>query len=1061
MIILTQLPPIPRTNQTLPLDKLSPRDFERLCLWLVQCEGYENAEHWGAAGSEQGRDIIAWRNGRLWTFQCKRVQSFGPRDALIEVKKLLALPDDERPSNLVFLVTCDVSAKTRQKARTHCAGVMRCHFWTGTELDARVKRYPKIIEEFFGLAVPNIASFQFPDFLVHISHKLASWLNSLPPLSHRYLQAYYSSLATELHTFSFLGHDTPLDLEKIYIALRLSRHIRPDFLPDSSQSELRQSEERSRRIQRYKTIEIETALRRASHLVVLGDPGAGKTTLLRHLALRAAQNDQRLAKAVTRSSTSSHLATSPIPILLTLNDLARDAVPLSEGIVAAFEQHGFPHVGAFIERALGSGHCILLLDGLDEIASKRLQCRLLRDIDALTAAHPGNTIIVTSRIAGFRYLFLTNFTLLEIVEFDREQIHIFLKGWFADNPKQAERLLAILDDRPQMRLLAANPLLLSIIALIYERNLKLPERRVELYERCLWVLVKEWERLKNIRGERRFSCELVLRTLEWLALRFHQNEYVALDYDQLCAQLKEKLPEAIQPQAFLEEVLNRTGLLRQISRSSYAFTHLSLQEFLAAQAIRRQVKQTKDYSMVLNHLEDPWWQETIILLAGIERDATLLIEDILAACPHSLEALLLAVRCLIDADETKAQLRTDVVGRMVEWLKQTDDHRLVEGVEDLADALGETAWTELTSLLHASNRATRIRIVLLLGAIGAQRSIPSLIDTALHDGVSEVRIVASKALRAIGGDTAINPLLAVIQDGEKPSRVRIAAVEALGQIFPTAIDRKACRTLTVLLAGQDSDIRLRASEALRFTFVLVPAGEFLMGAERNNETAQEDDKPQHRLYLEPYYIARYPVTEAQYQRFVTATGYHAPDHWNEKRCPEGKEGLPVVRVSWYDAMAYCKWLSEELEQMIRLPTEAEWEKAASWDPRITRDDHTNARKRKWPWGDIDNYNHTPSPGIGRTVKDYSPLLIGERSPACDSLYGVADMSGNVWEWCSSLLRRYPYRPDDGREDLNASGPRVLRGGSVYDGPIPCFSRDWREPDSQDNFVGFRVAWTPT
>jgi hypothetical protein len=142
-------PAITRTTHTLPFDELSPRDFERLCPWLVEREGYERAEHLGAAGSEQGRDIVAWREGKLWAFQCKRVRSFGPKAALAEVEKVLALPEAERPVGLVFLVTCDVSVNTRKKVRARCAGEMECHFWVGTELDEKVKRYPDIVEEFF------------------------------------------------------------------------------------------------------------------------------------------------------------------------------------------------------------------------------------------------------------------------------------------------------------------------------------------------------------------------------------------------------------------------------------------------------------------------------------------------------------------------------------------------------------------------------------------------------------------------------------------------------------------------------------------------------------------------------------------------------------------------------------------------------------------------------------------------------------------------------------------------------------------------------------------------
>jgi hypothetical protein len=114
-------PTITGTTHTLPFHQLSPRDFERMCLWLVEREGFERAEHLGAAGSEQGRDIVAWHLDQLWAFQCKRVQHFGPKSAEAEVDKVLGLPEDLRPAAPVFLVACDVSAETRRRARARCA----------------------------------------------------------------------------------------------------------------------------------------------------------------------------------------------------------------------------------------------------------------------------------------------------------------------------------------------------------------------------------------------------------------------------------------------------------------------------------------------------------------------------------------------------------------------------------------------------------------------------------------------------------------------------------------------------------------------------------------------------------------------------------------------------------------------------------------------------------------------------------------------------------------------------------------------------------------------------
>jgi hypothetical protein len=151
---LTQTKPIiTGTTHTLPFDKLSAEQFERLCLWLVQREGYERAQHLGATGSEQGRDITAWREGRLWAFQCKRVVRFGPSDALKEVEKVIALPKKQRPVGLIFLVTCDVNVNTRQQALDRCAEKkLACDFWVGNELDEKVKRHPDIMSEFFQVA---------------------------------------------------------------------------------------------------------------------------------------------------------------------------------------------------------------------------------------------------------------------------------------------------------------------------------------------------------------------------------------------------------------------------------------------------------------------------------------------------------------------------------------------------------------------------------------------------------------------------------------------------------------------------------------------------------------------------------------------------------------------------------------------------------------------------------------------------------------------------------------------------------------------------------------------
>src|SRR4051812_35936579 len=144
-------PPVTGGSHPLPFEKLAPGDFERLCFWLVQREGYSRIEHLGEAGSEGGRDVVAWKNGRRFVFQCKRVQAFNASQARKEIEKLRRLPIADQPHDLVFVVARAVSADTRDAIRKIWGDEATCHFWSSNELDERVKRHPDVLEEFFQL----------------------------------------------------------------------------------------------------------------------------------------------------------------------------------------------------------------------------------------------------------------------------------------------------------------------------------------------------------------------------------------------------------------------------------------------------------------------------------------------------------------------------------------------------------------------------------------------------------------------------------------------------------------------------------------------------------------------------------------------------------------------------------------------------------------------------------------------------------------------------------------------------------------------------------------------
>lgn len=222
------------------------------------------------------------------------------------------------------------------------------------------------------------------------------------------------------------------------------------------------------------------------------------------------------------------------------------------------------------------------------------------------------------------------------------------------------------------------------------------------------------------------------------------------------------------------------------------------------------------------------------------------------------------------------------------------------------------------------------------------------------------------------------------------------------------------------------------------------------------------EQPPHTLTLPDYYVGRYPVTVGEYLAFVEAGGYQRrrfwtdagwawreaggvvePAHWDDEKWT-GDDRLPVVGVSWYEAFAYCRWLSQATGHGYRLPTEAEWEKAAR-----------GPDGRLYPWGDAFNAArcNVRASGLGRTTP------VGQYSPAGDSPYGCAEMVGNVSEWTVSCYRPYPYRADDGRENPAGDGERVIRGASWYS-PDPrarAVSRGMNDPFFTDDDVGFRCA----
>ena len=236
--------------------------------------------------------------------------------------------------------------------------------------------------------------------------------------------------------------------------------------------------------------------------------------------------------------------------------------------------------------------------------------------------------------------------------------------------------------------------------------------------------------------------------------------------------------------------------------------------------------------------------------------------------------------------------------------------------------------------------------------------------------------------------------------------------------------------------------------------VLIPSGEFIMGSDKVDTEGKGtefgtikpwylDEHPAHQVKLPAYFIDQYEVTNTAYKQFVKATGSRAPQTWQKGKVPAGRENFPVTFVNWYNAERFCKFVGK------RLPSEAEWEKAAR-----------GTDGRDYPWGNSFDANkaNTGDTGLG----DLAPVGQFESGK---SPFGVHDMTGNAWEWTADWYRPYP--GTDYQSDAFGNQFKVLRGGGwggVGHYAIPYFYRTsyrfYINPEGAYPDAGFRCAKDP-
>lgn len=567
----------------------------------------------------------------------------------------------------------------------------------------------------------------------------------------------------------------------------------------------------------HTALDPEEAIRKYKRCVILGDPGAGKTTLLKFLTLGAADG-----KFI-------HLPDLPIHIELNAfadspyNDLLDFAASIWD------ERYAFIKENArrYMEGILSNGQALFLLDALDETmigedadAAQASYSRVSRAIVQVATRYPLAPIVVTARKAGYKHhMPLAGFTELEVVDFRVEDMKQFIINWFKNSPTSQQEVNAAdlnmrLERNLRIQALASNPLLLSLIALVYEAQLELPDRRTELYKRCIDVLLTEWDARRNIRRRREFKPEHKRQLLTELAWHFHNQGLRYFPEREVLAITANFLPalglQSEESHQVLQEIANENGLLKEQAKGWYGFIHLTLQEYFVAQY----VNDHSEIDILLTHCRDPWWEEIQLLYAGLTYDASPLLLMLLGKTDARIlqddmfyTNIIMAGRCLA-AHPTVRQvaLRDEIITRLFNILTTVSYVPLQKQVaEVLVEIGGRLVIMSLLRLLSdkEADEIVRGHIAIALGTLKtseARSLAPKLLSLLTNEQVSKaLRWDIADALGILGERSVALPLLGLLEDEYIKSDVRSRIAIALGVLGETSV---VPRLLQILKNGK-------------------------------------------------------------------------------------------------------------------------------------------------------------------------------------------------------------------------------------------------------------------
>ncbi|NEQ37867.1 MAG: signal transduction protein [Okeania sp. SIO3I5] len=551
-----------------------------------------------------------------------------------------------------------------------------------------------------------------------------------------------------------------------------------------------------------------------------------------------------------------------LPILIRMRDLARHPDKSILEYVRIFAEKTMAVKTlptGFFEHWLEDGRALILLDGLDEVAEEGKRYDVVRRIENFLGQFDRNRAIITSRPAGYRRDFFrtAEFPHYQMQSFDDEKISAFINNWYdsrfkdkTEAERRKESLQKALDDNDRIKLLARNPLLLTIIALIHRYQAVLPKERHRLYDKAVETLLISWDANKELSSHGRLQylgLDDVRRLMELLAYWVHTQGNVGsgeggtlIDKDELIEQLSREIKDLKQVQLyqskeeaerFVDLIRERTGLLNEQGQDCYAFVHKTFQEYLCAEEIDYQLENEFDFGIILNaireYLHDAHWREVLLLLIAQQKpkNAAKAIRAVLNNGSEYEEwlhrDLFFAGSCLVENPKglrgVDGELVQEILEKLVELEVNSEEQvgeKVRDQVHEILCSLYETDFDvqALEMLKGQSNLIDELRLFQYQAELGGEDEVIAILLARLQDENLYVRKRAIADAFKVGksSEALVNVLLTRLQDDDYYIRWRsIIVLGKLGNSSETVVT-----TLLARLQDEDYSVRSWAVSAL-------------------------------------------------------------------------------------------------------------------------------------------------------------------------------------------------------------------------------------------------------